>query len=61
MIEDGELGPPSIPIQVPDASRLAVGWTVGTTQSAETPVNVVPPVICPDQLVDSAVYVPPDT
>jgi hypothetical protein len=55
MIEDEELGPPSIPIQVAEPSRLAVGWTVGTTQSADMPVNVVPLAICPDQLVDSAV------
>jgi hypothetical protein len=53
MIELGELGLPSIPIQVADASRSDVGWIVGTTQSAATRLKVDPPAIWPDQLNDS--------
>ncbi len=55
MMELGELGPPSIPIQVAEPPGYCVGWIVGTTQFPETFVNVDPPAICPDQLVDSEV------
>jgi hypothetical protein len=39
---EGELAPPSIPIQVPDASLVVVGWTFGTIQLPVMPLKVVP-------------------
>ncbi len=45
MMLSGESSPPSIPIQVAEAPLYWVGWTVGTTQSADTPVKVDPPEI----------------
>src|SRR5580698_2957696 len=61
MMELGELGPPSIPIQVADAPPYWVGCTVGTTQSPVTAEKVVPVAIWPDQLVDSDVKDRPPT
>ena len=42
MMELGEPGPPSMPIQVADAPGYDVGWTAGTTQLPVTPVKVSP-------------------
>src|ERR1700722_5289914 len=52
MMLAGELGPPSIPIQVAEAPVFCVGWIVGTIHFPDTLVNVDPPAIWPDQLVD---------
>ena len=53
-MEPGEVGPPSIPIQVADAPLYGVGWTAGRLQSPVMPVKVDPVAIWPDQLVDSS-------
>src|ERR1700728_1062041 len=52
MMEPGDPGPPSIPIQVADAPLYWVGWTAGTVHSALTLLKVDPVAIWPDQFVD---------